>query len=44
MMGKDILGMKQIKLGINTFNAPPNTGITEADQWRLTVSRTEIQL
>jgi hypothetical protein len=26
--------------GDNTFNAPPNTGITEADQWRLTVSRT----
>tara|TARA_R110002096_G_scaffold262286_1_gene455722 strand:+ start:160 stop:999 length:840 start_codon:yes stop_codon:yes gene_type:complete len=24
--------------GDNTFNAPPNTGITEADQWRLSSS------
>jgi len=26
--------------GDNTFNAPPNTGITEADQWRLTADIT----
>jgi hypothetical protein len=27
--------------GDNTFNAPPNTGITEADNWRLTANKSD---
>ena len=27
--------------GDNTFNAPPNTGLTEVDQWRLTANLTD---